>query len=226
MCVCGKSAVSARSSVHSQGVLRAGSFLKALLMDWPDIPSKWSTLSVNSLSDKDPPFLPSLSISLLPDMKYTRKGRWAQNPLSVSGRVGKWTRVKKNQLDTHSCVSGVEWGECIVENGWRLSLYPPTASTDWPSVWGGNWSLSDSFVATARVIARIWPLAGIAVKAVTTSELGSMATHIQHVHTQTGAHTRAAACLIHIQHTYTNKWGACTHRRANSIQIMEVCCIR
>ena len=24
-------------------------------MDWPDIPSKWSTLSVNSLSDKDPP---------------------------------------------------------------------------------------------------------------------------------------------------------------------------
>lgn len=50
-----KSAVSARSSVHSQGVLRAGSFLKALLMDWPDIPSKWSTLSVNSLSDKDPP---------------------------------------------------------------------------------------------------------------------------------------------------------------------------
>lgn len=73
--VCVKSAVSARSSVHSQGVLRAGSFLKALLMDWPDIPSKWSTLSVNSLSDKDPPFLPSLSISLLPDMKYTRKGR-------------------------------------------------------------------------------------------------------------------------------------------------------
>lgn len=64
-CVCVKSAVSARSSVHSQGVLRAGSFLKALLMDWPDIPSKWSTLSVNSLSDKDPPFLPSLSISLL-----------------------------------------------------------------------------------------------------------------------------------------------------------------
>lgn len=49
-----KSAVSARSSVHSQGVLRAGSFLKTLLMDWPDIPSKWSTLSVNSLSDKDP----------------------------------------------------------------------------------------------------------------------------------------------------------------------------
>lgn len=32
----------------------SGSFLKALLMDWPDIPSKWSTLSVNSLSDKDP----------------------------------------------------------------------------------------------------------------------------------------------------------------------------
>lgn len=53
--LCVKNAVSARSSVHSQGVLRAGSFLKALLMDWPDIPSKWSTLSVNSLSDKDPP---------------------------------------------------------------------------------------------------------------------------------------------------------------------------
>lgn len=34
------SAVSARSSVHSQGVLRAGSFLETLLMDWPDIPSK------------------------------------------------------------------------------------------------------------------------------------------------------------------------------------------
>lgn len=51
---CVESAVSARSSVHSQGVLRAGSFLKALLMDWPDIPSKWSTLSVNSLSEKDP----------------------------------------------------------------------------------------------------------------------------------------------------------------------------
>lgn len=34
------SAVSARSSVHSQGVLRAGPFLKTLLMDWPDIPSK------------------------------------------------------------------------------------------------------------------------------------------------------------------------------------------
>lgn len=50
-----KNAASARSSVHSQGVLHTGSFLKAFLMDWPDIPSKWSTLSVNSLSDKDPP---------------------------------------------------------------------------------------------------------------------------------------------------------------------------
>lgn len=82
-----------------------------------------------------------------------------------------------------------------MENGCRLSLYPPTASTDWPSVWGGNWSLSDSFVATARVIARIWPLAGIAVKAVTTSELGSMAAHTQYVHTHTHGST----------HTHTHR---------------------
>lgn len=74
-----------------------------------------------------------------------------------------------------------------MENGWRLSLHPPlAASTDWPSVWGGNWSLSVGFVATARVIAGIWPLAGIAVKAVTTSELRSMSAHIQYVHTQPG----------------------------------------
>lgn len=100
--MCVKTAASARSSVHSQGVLRAGSFLKALLMDWPDIPSKWSTLSVNSLSDKDPPpsvfFLPSLFLSLHPptpsptsDMKYTRKGEMStESSLCVrpAGKMG------------------------------------------------------------------------------------------------------------------------------------------
>lgn len=65
-----------------------------------------------------------------------------------------------------------EWLEVV-------SSPPRTASTDWSTVWGGNWSLSLGFVATARVIARIWPLAGIAVKAVTTSELRSMSAHIQ-----------------------------------------------
>lgn len=76
-------------------------------------------------------------------MKYTRKGRWAQNPPSVSGRLGKWTGVKKNQLDPHSCVSGAEWRERIVEPGLRL------LPLLWSSVWGENWSLSVGFVVTA-----------------------------------------------------------------------------
>lgn len=54
-----------------------------------------------------------------------------------------------------------------MEPGLRLLLLP------WSSVWGENWSLSAGFVATAGVISWIWPLAGIAVKAVRTSGLRS-----------------------------------------------------
>lgn len=99
-----------------------------------------------------------------------------------------------------------------MENGWRLSLCPPptssSASTDWPSVWGGNWSLSVGFVATAGVIAGIWPLAGIAVKAVTTSELRSMpCTHTVRAHTDRNTHTGSSMLSPHqySTHTQTNE---------------------
>lgn len=52
-----------------------------------------------------------------------------------------------------------------------LEVAPPRLG---PASGAPNWGLSVGFVATAGVIARIWPLAGIAVKAVSTAELGSM----------------------------------------------------
>lgn len=94
---------------------------------------------------------------------------------------------------------------------------PPPAFADWPSVWGGNWSLSVGFVATAGVIAGIWPLAGIAVKAVTTCELRIMPAHIQYVHTQTGAryHTHRQECVQSPTNTH-KQMITCTNTQAHT----------
>lgn len=48
------------------------------------------------------------------------------------------------------------------------------------------------FVATVQVITAIWPSAGIAVKAVTTSELRAV-----HIHAGTHAHTHSIKYVLH-----------------------------
>lgn len=103
--LCVKSAVSARSSVHSQGVLRAGSFLKAPLMDWPDIPSKWSTLSVNSLSDKDPPLFTFPFYKSSPRYEVHKEGQMStKSSLCVrpGGKGLGWKRI--NWIPIHVLV--------------------------------------------------------------------------------------------------------------------------
>lgn len=72
---------------------------------------------------------------------------------------------------------------------WKLAWgCPPPALVQ--QLGGQNWGLSVGFVVTAGVIAWIWPLAGIAVKAVSTTELGSMLP----------THSRAQMCV----RTYTH----------------------
>lgn len=71
---------------------------EGFLMDSLDIPSKWSTLCVNSVCDKDPFYL--LFIILPRDMKYTRRLDVAFNfstkPIHRGG--------KKIQFHYYSCV--------------------------------------------------------------------------------------------------------------------------
>lgn len=122
-----------------------------------------------------------------------------------------------------------------MENGWRLSLYPLLCLHRLAQCLGGKLEPSAGFVATAGVITGIWPLAGIAVKAVTTSELRSMSTHIQYVRAHTNTHTthinthtqEYMPMHMHIHIQYTTNENMRTHtRHANTIKIMEVCYIR
>lgn len=156
-------------------------------------------------------------------MKYTRKGRWAQNPLSVSGRVGKWTGVKKNQLDPHSCVSGLEWGECIVENGWRLSLYPPFYLHRLAQCLGGKLEPFCRLCGNSRGYRRDLAIGRYSCQSchyLWTQEHACTHTVCAHTDKNTHEHTQAIACLaptdtyaVHIH----KQMKTCTHRHANSI---------
>lgn len=88
----------------------------------------------------------------------------------------------------------------------------------------GGWvgAFSVGFVATAGVIGGIWPSAGIAVKAVATSELRGGRTH---------AHTCTHTCNMFRTHTYTPAGVVsnlpmhvpCTHTQTNDNTHTHTC---